>query len=51
MIGSEVLKSSRKTQYCELVTKTDVNMLVASIFDISRASEIMVWVEVSNHQS
>jgi hypothetical protein len=48
MICSEVLRSSRKTQYYELVTKIDVNMLVAaSIIEISHAPEIMVWVEVT----
>jgi hypothetical protein len=44
---SKVFGSSRKTQYCELITKIYVNMFVASIIDISHASDIMVWVEVT----
>ena len=31
----------------QTLTKIEVNMLVASVFEISRASEIIVWVEVS----
>jgi len=47
MICTKVIMRSRNTQYCELVTEIDVNMFVASIIEISYASEIMVWVEVS----
>jgi hypothetical protein len=42
-----VLRTSKKTQYYELVTKIYVNMLVASIIEIRHSSEIMVWVEVT----
>jgi len=47
MICSKVIMRSRNTQYSELVTKIDVIMLMASIIEICHASEIMVWVEVS----
>jgi hypothetical protein len=41
----DLLKGDK--EFKELVTKIDVNVLMASVFEISHASEIMVWVEVT----